>query len=341
MRVVILKNKARRLGGLERYTQRLIEAFSRNHEVTLLTTEATAHYPCKQVAFRQGLYPKWMRISHFDKCAQQWIESYKPDIIFGMEHNRFQTHYRAGNGVHAAYLDRRIQREGLWKKASFKINTLHRTLCAIEKSAVEHPRLQRLFVNSQMVSEELLRYYRVDPQKIVVVHNGVDWEERIATPQNARYHFLFVGHDFKRKGLEALLYGLRDLRDYELTIVGHDRRQRLYEALAKRLSISARFVGPQSNMQPFYEAADCLVLPTLYDPFASVTLEALAHGLFVVTSEHNGAKEILTPASGIIANQLDLALFQAQHYQRDPLAIRNSVQHLTFENQLTKIIDQC
>jgi UDP-glucose:(heptosyl)LPS alpha-1,3-glucosyltransferase len=46
-------------------------------------------------------------------------------------------------------------------------------------------------------------------------------------------------------------------------------------------------------MPHVYAAADVFLLPTLYDPFANVTLEALAAGLPVITSAQNGAAEIM------------------------------------------------
>jgi UDP-glucose:(heptosyl)LPS alpha-1,3-glucosyltransferase len=51
---------------------------------------------------------------------------------------------------------------------------------------------------------------------------------------------------------------------------------------------------PPVAMPHVYAAADVFLLPTLYDPFANVTLEALAAGLPVITSAQNGAAEILT-----------------------------------------------
>ena len=48
-----------------------------------------------------------------------------------------------------------------------------------------------------------------------------------------------------------------------------------------------------------YAAADLLVLPTRQDPFANVTLEALACGLPVVTSPNNGAVECVVQCSAV------------------------------------------
>ena len=341
MRVVFLKSNAAATGGLELYTQRLAQMFAQSHDVTLLTTGKVGKQPFETLSLCETTKFSLQHIKRFDAKAQKWIEKHKPDLVFGMERNRFQTHYRAGSGVHAAYLERRRKKEKVAKRLSLAINPLHQQILKIEKEAFEHPQLQKLFVNSNMVKEEMLHYYNIAPEKLFVVHNGVEWEGCRATDQNDHYHFLFVGNDFRRKGLSTVLYAMRGLRGCQLTIVGKDKNASYFEKLAQKLQIPAHFVGPQADLKPFYEAADCLVLPTLYDPFANVTLEALAHGLFVVTSHDNGGKEILTPQSGIVTDDVQEALFYAQHYRRDPHKIRESVKHLTFENQLRRIVELC
>jgi UDP-glucose:(heptosyl)LPS alpha-1,3-glucosyltransferase len=74
---------------------------------------------------------------------------------------------------------------------------------------------------------------------------------------------------------------------------------------------------PPAAMPHIYAAADVFLLPTLYDPFANVTLEALAAGLPVITSAQNGASEILTDlANGFIlprADDLKLIVHLLEH----------------------------
>jgi len=92
----------------------------------------------------------------------------------------------------------------------------------------------------------------------------------------------------------------------DLAVVGHDRRARDYAHLATRLGIAdrVRFLGPQREVPAFYGAADALVLPTLYDPFPNVALEALACGLPVITSTQCGAAELLSQ-TGLVVDALD------------------------------------
>ncbi len=54
------------------------------------------------------------------------------------------------------------------------------------------------------------------------------------------------------------------------------------------------FAGYQSDVAPYYGAADAFVLPTIYDSFPDAAMEALASGLPVVTSTKSGAAELVT-----------------------------------------------
>jgi len=116
------------------------------------------------------------------------------------------------------------------------------------------------------------------------------------------------------------------------------------------LKDKVRFFGSQDEMRPFYQYADALVIPSFYDPFANVTIEALAMGLFVISSKHNGGHEILNKQNGIvIENLLDVDAFAAslhvalQHKKTEKSAdlARQSVKHLDFSAQLAKLIQGC
>ncbi len=320
--------------------------------------------PCAQENIRVISQPlkshlTYRKINEFDAFCQNSLKKHPHDVVLGFERTRHQTHIRAGNGVHAAYLALRKSKEGFLKRLSFSVNPLHRLLLSIEKEAFESPSLQGIIVNSHFVKDQILNYYSTVSSKIHVLHNGVEWHEMQASFDawqeckkiSSHYQFLFIGHNFERKGLKELLVALSRLssREFHLSVVGEDKNRALYENLAKHLGLASHvsFFGKVDNPISFYQKADCLVIPSLYDPFANVTVEALAMGLFVISSHTNGGKEIITDESGLVVENDDnlvFALEKAISYPKTLLSsqrIRNSVKHLDFDVQLSKFCDLC
>jgi glycosyltransferase involved in cell wall biosynthesis len=70
-----------------------------------------------------------------------------------------------------------------------------------------------------------------------------------------------------------------------------------------------RFLGPRQDLERIYAAADALLLPTRYDAFGLVCLEAAACGLPVVTSAAAGAAELVGKAGAIVSDPEDAAAF--------------------------------
>ncbi len=371
--VVLLKSRISNLGGLEKYASRIASGFlEKGCKVSLLTSgDSTPLLDSIEVHTATTCrWPGFRRMEQYDQFTRKWLENHRADILFGMDRNRLQTHMRAGNGVHAAFLKSRILTEGRMKWLVCQANPLHRKVLHLEKSGFENSALRKLFTNSHMVKKEILHYYNTDPAKIEVVHNGVEWhemqndfdnwpEKRIETAKHlgldpSHFHFLFIGNGYLRKGLGQLLRALARLnrKDVFLSVLGKDNRADEYRALATKLNIEKQvaFFGLQKEIRPFYQLADALAIPSFYDPFANVTVEALAMGLFVVSSKTNGGHEVLNEQNGAIINDLldidavtdalSKALTQPKTETRAK-RIRESVRSLDFSNQMPLIIDAC
>jgi UDP-glucose:(heptosyl)LPS alpha-1,3-glucosyltransferase len=148
-----------------------------------------------------------------------------------------------------------------------------------------------------------------------VIYNGVDLEHfnpqtRAALRTSAREElgyragdmvFAFVGSGFARKGLGAAIdaLALPEAKSFQLFIAGRDRQQSRFQAQAEAQGVArrVRFLGGREDVRPLYAAADCLILPTRYDPFPNTVLEALAMGLPAIVSTRCGAAEVIRPGA--------------------------------------------
>jgi len=365
---VLLKSNLSTIGGLEKQTYYIANALSKIAHLTILTYGPVNFIHPNVTVEDIGKKPffGWKRITKFNSLCEEWQKKHTSNTVLSMDRTTCQTHMRLGNGVYKAFLQNRRKFDGTIKYLSHKINPLHQNILLLEKIALTSPLLKKIFVNSYMVKEEILSYYPVDSKKIIVIHNGVEyhsWEsafnqslqnkKHIAKKLKANPHlhnFLFIGNGYYRKGLKLLFHALSHLpkNQFFLHIIGRDKNPKYYLRLAKRLNIvdNVRFYGLLSNTLPFYQLCDTLIIPSFYDPFANVTIEALAMGLFVISSKENGAHEIITKNTGITLNnlqdeeELTFALQQAllrEKNTNNALPIRQSVSHLDLSSQITKL----
>jgi UDP-glucose:(heptosyl)LPS alpha-1,3-glucosyltransferase len=219
-----------------------------------------------------------------------------------------------------------------------------------------------IICNSHLVKQEILHFYpRTRQDRLIVVHNGVEWNEyeepfqqKLLAPKSLSSppHLLFIGHEWKRKGLDRLLEALSFLKNenFLLTVVGKEKHPEYFFDLAKKFHIQekTRFYPTGQKSLPFYQTSQIAILPSRYDPFANVTLEAMAMGLYVITTTANGGSEaIINHLNGIIVDEyappselaeaIRAAFFVATDSSR-PETIRHSVRHYDFSLKLQQII---
>lgn len=369
-RVIFLKRVLSSQGGLEKYATQLAKKFaSLGLHISFCYQEGSAPcFPIKgiHVSAPRFCFP-FQKIRHFDKHYRDFLPQDPQTLIFGLDRNHYQHIYRAGNGVHAFYLDQRKQQAPFYKRLELELNPLQNTLLAIEKKAFESPELRYLITNSHFVKSQVLNYYQIPEKKVQVIHNGVEWHEMQA-PFEQSFEIkksslgfkndvpliVFIGNGWERKGLKPLLLSLSVLSQkkipFQLAVIGKERQISDYQSLAKKYKIDPNvyFVGPQANVLPFYQVADLVAIPSYYDPFANVTLEALAMGIKVLSSNTNGAHEILTPDHGAIfdltqaadelTESLEKLLAKPKNYE-EAKKIRNSVKKYDFSLKLKEITD--
>jgi glycosyltransferase involved in cell wall biosynthesis len=144
---------------------------------------------------------------------------------------------------------------------------------------------------------------------------------------------LAVAHLIPEKGLDVLLRALSRLPESTVAWIAGDGPERgALERLARELGLGprARFLGNQSEVQPYMQAADCLVCPSVWEEAAGlVNIEGLACGLPVLASRIGGIPEIVDhEVSGLLFTPGDDAeLAAAARRLHDRPGLRESMSH--------------
>jgi UDP-glucose:(heptosyl)LPS alpha-1,3-glucosyltransferase len=222
------------------------------------------------------------------------------DVLMSLERIWRCDVFRAGDGVHQAWLNRRKKFEAPWKRFARRFNRKHSDLLRLEKSLLDDRGAERVIANSQMVKGEIVDLYNYRRDKIDIVRNGVpvdlfhfDPVRREKSRSDLRVESddvlaLFAGSGWERKGLSYAIEAVETCPNSKLRLLVAGRGES-----ARYRSTRARFLGEVADLRPIYAAADVFILPTIYDPFSNACLEALASGLPVITTRANGFCEIM------------------------------------------------
>jgi UDP-glucose:(heptosyl)LPS alpha-1,3-glucosyltransferase len=354
VKLAIVRQKYTPFGGAERFVERALEALrARNVDVSIIAREWQGDIQGLRVnPFYLG---RTWRDAGFARGVQRLMKAGRFDLVQSHERIPGCDIYRAGDGVHATWLELR-------NKPLDRVAPWHRYTLAVEAEMFRHPHLRVVICNSQMVKDDIARRFGVAEEKLQVIYSGVDldaFHPRLRETQGPALRekvgvgetvpvILFVGSGYQRKGLPTLLYALSRMErsDARLWIIGRDKHESLMRRLAQTLGVDDRvlFLGAQADVRPFYGAADVFALPTLYDPFPNAALEALACGLPIVTTTTCGAAELVTAANGAVITAGDVTALAASldslcataPLMRD--AARACVAHLDLAQMVTQLM---
>ncbi|MCX0498851.1 glycosyltransferase family 4 protein [Erwinia billingiae] len=329
VRLAIVRQKYRPDGGAERFISRALEALDDESLELNIITRSWQGEPKPEWHLHICNPKKWGRISRergFAVAARACWQQEKFDIVQSHERIAGCDIFRAGDGVHRVWLEQRARVVSPVQRLLTQVSRYHRYVMTAEEEMFRSPALKKIICNSLMVKNDIMRCFQVPEEKFAVIYNAIDAtrfmpataeqrqqsREQLNLPDNAKV-FIYVGSGFERKGLKASISALA-ATDAHLLVVGQDKQQSRYENLARSLGCEKRihFVGVQNNVIPFYHAADSLILPTLYDPFPNVILEAMACGLPVITSfTCGGAEFIVEGKQGFVCDALDVPALTA------------------------------
>jgi UDP-glucose:(heptosyl)LPS alpha-1,3-glucosyltransferase len=352
-RLALVRQKYRPDGGAERFVARALEALEgEDLDLNVITREWLGETnPNWHIHLCDPI--KWGRVSRergFANAARQIWQREKYDIVQSHERIAGCDIYRAGDGVHRHWLLQRSRLLPQWRRQLLMADRFHRYVMRAEQEMYAAPELKAVICNAQMVKKQIMADFGLAEEKISVIYNAIDNQKFLPAAESLRHQLrqqfdipqtahcmIFVGSGFERKGLEAAIRATA-LTESMLLVVGQDKDEKRYRALANTLGCvdRVRFAGVQKHTLPFYQAADALLLPTLYDPFPNVILEAMSCGLPVITSTTCGGSEFIVQGeNGFVCDALDVKTL-AESIRALPTSLFDSGMSLAARTRIMK-----
>jgi UDP-glucose:(heptosyl)LPS alpha-1,3-glucosyltransferase len=190
-----------------------------------------------------------------------------------------------------------------------------RSMMWVEKRGLTGPPVPTVLPVSSLVKNELQKSYPIAESHLEVIHPGVSLKrfshkDTFGFRQEIRARhgigkedlvILFVGMNFEIKRLGLLIEGLSQLSpadgrksDVKLVVIGKGK-EAFYRAMVREYGVedSVIFGGVTGEVEKYYLASDIFVMPSVYDTFGMVVLEAMAAGLPVIITPTVGARDLV------------------------------------------------
>ena len=285
---------------------------ARGHEVHIFTRTWKGEQP---EAIQAHLLGKtgWSNISrndHFFRDLENELPKHELDGLVAFSRIPNANIYFAAD---PCYVER-LKNKSFW----YKLGSRYRHYAALEKSIFNAPKPPQTLVLTDREIDAFHRHYGTAREQFHLLPPGVDKNTNSATEaanhrQQLRSELgtaqdatvaLFVGSGFRIKGLDRALRAIRanqaTAKQLEFWVVGNGKPAR-FQKLAKQAGVTVRFFGGRADTARFYDAADFLLHPAYSESAGKVLLEALTHGLPVLTTDTCGyAPHILDAKAGAV-----------------------------------------
>jgi len=243
-----------------------------------------------------------------EKCISCNANSYNISLIYFLQ-SRFYMRFRniiVNNHIVKKYLDYRLDGNRSMKK---------RRSARIKNKGKRHPGLSNEYVklrnyhldilsmvdlfhfNSSLTKEYYNRFLRCDGEVIAITHNDIT-DNRVKKDFGTSEDILkisYFGPIFVRKGFYVLVDSLNKLKEagienWHLSVYGKYTNDGLfYDKRFYSFNGSYQY----GELKNIYNSIDVVFIPSLYDTFSFLGLEAILHGVPVVVSESTGIRDIV------------------------------------------------
>jgi len=205
-----------------------------------------------------------------------------------------------------------------------------------------------IFVPTEFSKQEVIKYYKAEPEKIILTYEAVDpglvGNELDRNRASGRYGIekkfaFFVGSIFNRRHLPEVISAFgrlaKEKPDYQLFISGKDRTKPKQgidslislsnEEIGRKAILRVDFAG-DNDLKLLYRNCDFFIWLSDYEGFGLPPLEAMINGAPTITSDNTSLKEVATSSSLLIKNNSDTdEIYQAMKKIIEDDALRSQL----------------
>ncbi len=172
---------------------------------------------------------------------------------------------------------------------------------------------KKIIVSSKVLKEDYVRNYNIEPSKIYILPPPVEYKEYKTSIKNQKiFTFGLSATGFERKGGYYVLKSVAKLKkkylNFKVKIIC--KKQNLFLKfliLYYGINRYVDFVPIQKDMSDFYDSIDCLLMPSILEPFGMVATEAMMNSKPAIVSKISGASYIINDGvNGFITNNKNL-----------------------------------
>ena len=328
-KIAVVVPKYGLVGGGEKFVLELTERIVSNHRYDVHVFANKWRPQSDRITFHKIpviSFPKFLTTISFAWFANRKIAKMNFDIIH--THERiFHADIFTMHGVPHKFWVKKVRRK---KMSLFDYGTSW-----VEKSLIKKGECRMFLPVSSIAKEKFLQEFWVNPEKVQVVHPGVDIDkfnklDRNICRREIRKRFgideadtvvLFVSMNFELKGLDnlmaatALTKSNHPSEKLKLLVVGKGNEKK-YGRLAQELGIKddVIFAGVwKDNIEQIYIASDIFAMISQFDTFGIAVLEAMSASLPVIITGNVGAKDLVKNGiNGFIVDREDIDLISSK-----------------------------
>lgn len=336
LHIALLVKHFHLLGGSERYAYEICRRMvARGHSLDLFAWEADRDL-LHGITFHQVRDPfpfsSAGRLFLYARQVAKILPSMRHDIIHSHEKGFYQDIFTQHSFTY---------KEGMRKYSWLRrFDQIYLSLRSQIYLWLEKKQMQSLWLVpvSTAIQEDISRNY-ARKDNLCVISPGVDidhfspaWvaenrdiQRRAANIAEDEFVVLFVGSEFKRKGLDHLIPAIK--YKMQLLVVGRGNHLPYYQKLAASHGVNRQvhFIGLCQDVRNYYAMADVVVLPSLSEAFGMSILEAMACGLPIIVTANSGVAELVVDGkNGFLLREFP-QLSEVMHYLRSSPDVRRQV----------------